>query len=71
MIGYDHINQLLIGEFTAQTGDFSGSFDIYSRLAGSIYDEELLKKTLTSRFCQKNTLKRIFFQKNLQARKAF
>ncbi len=61
----DHINQLLIGEFTAQTGDFSGSFDIYSRLAGSIYDEELLKKTVNFALLSKKYVEAYFLSKKL------
>ena len=46
MIGYGHVHQALLGEFTLQNGDFLDSFDIYSRLASNSDDKKLLKKAL-------------------------
>ena len=63
MGSYDHI--ISFRRITAQTGDFSGSFDIHSRLAGSIYDEELLKKTVNFALLSKKYVEAYFLSKKL------
>ena len=65
MIGYGHIYQLLLGEFTIQSGDFLGSFDIYSRLARNSYDKKLLKKTLTLALLSTKYVEAYFLSKRI------
>ena len=65
MSSHGYIYQLLLGEFTIHTGDFSGSFDIYSRLTVDSYDEKLLKKTLNLALLSKKYVEAYFLSKKL------